>query len=192
MQWKKLRTARRASAQESTSETAKLNTLSLSLPDASGRSRSTPEVTLAQVEKVNRTPTDTTTFSTFALPQAIGDRTRERSQDRRLDPLGLQVVHDPEEEPLLDIILVHGLGGTSRATWSKNRDPEKFWPQQWLPLDPDIQHARILSFGYNAHFASTGPTPITDISDFAKDLLYGMKFAGSESTQTLGIGKVVT
>ena len=188
MQWKKLRTTRQASAQEPTSGIAKFNTSLPSLPDASGTSRSSPVVTLAEIEKVNWTPND----STFAVPQAFSDRTRERSQDRRLDPLGLNVVYDPEEEPLLDIILVHGLGGTSRATWSKDRDPEMFWPQQWLPLDPDIQFARILSFGYNAHFASTGPTPITDISDFAKDLLYEMKFAGSESAQTLDIGKVVT
>lgn len=73
-----------------------------------------------------------------------------------------------------------------------DRDPEMFWPQQWLPLEPDIQQARILSFGYNAHFACTGPTPITDISDFAKDMLYGMKFARSEPTQALDIGKVST
>jgi hypothetical protein len=92
--------------------------------------------------------------------------------------------------PLVDIILVHGLGGTSRATWSKNRDPAMFWPQEWLPMEPDIQLARIISFGYNAHFAAAGPAPISDISDFAKDLLYGMKFSKTEDAEDLDIGKV--
>lgn len=31
------------------------------------------------------------------------------------------------------------------------------WPQQWLPLDPDICSSRILTFGYNARFRSGGP-----------------------------------
>jgi hypothetical protein len=118
-------------------------------------------------------------------------RSRSRSADRSLDPLGLSVVYEPATDPSLDIIFVHGLGGTSRATWSYNRDPEFFWPQKWLPSEPDIQTARILSFGYNAAFATPGPAPITGISDFAKDLLFGMKFAKNERLEELGIGEVV-
>lgn len=50
--------------------------------------------------------------------------------------------------------------------------------------------ARILSFGYNANWASTGAAPITGIADFAKDLLYCMKFAKGEGLEELELGKV--
>jgi hypothetical protein len=92
----------------------------------------------------------------------------------------------------LDIIFVHGLGGTSRATWSKGRDPEFFWPEKWLPTEPAISSARILSFGYNANFAATGAAPITGIVDFAKDLLYAMKFAKDGELNELELGTVNT
>lgn len=107
-----------------------------------------------------------------------------------MDPLGLAVLHEPEGPPILDIIFVHGLGGTSRQTWSKNRDPELFWPHKWLPTEPDIKSARILSFGYNAHFASSGPSTISRISDFAKDLLFAMRFSNNSEMSHLSIGEV--
>jgi pimeloyl-ACP methyl ester carboxylesterase len=118
----------------------------------------------------------------------VAVRSRSRSSNRANDPLGLTVVHQPETSPSLDIIFVHGLGGTSRATWSKDRDPDYFWPERWLPTEPAIRHARILSFGYNANFAQTGSTPITGIVDFAKDLLYAMKFAKDGELNELELG----
>lgn len=88
------------------------------------------------------------------------------------------------------MIFVHGLGGTSRATWAKGRDLNFFWPQRWLPFEPGIRDARILSFGYNANFAATGSAPITGIADFAKDLLYSMKYAKCEDLEELELGRV--
>jgi hypothetical protein len=114
-----------------------------------------------------------------------------RLLDRYSDPLGLTILHEPETTPSLDIIFVHGLGGTSRATWSKGHDPEFFWPHKWLPLEPGIQSARISSFGYNANFATAGPTPITNITDFARDLLYAMKFAKDPELEEANIGEVI-
>lgn len=114
--------------------------------------------------------------STFGLPM----RNASVSTSRKSDPLGLTVLYEPEVSPSLDIIFVHGLGGTSRATWAHERNPQYFWPEKWLPLEPEIRMARILSFGYNANWQSTGPAPITGISDFAKELLYSMKFAKGE------------
>jgi len=120
----------------------------------------------------------------------VAVRSRSRSSNRAQDPLGLTVIYQPETSPPLDIIFVHGLGGTSRATWSKGRNPEFFWPEKWLPTEPAISSARILSFGYNANFAATGPTPITGIVDFAKELLYAMKFAKDGELNELELGKV--
>jgi hypothetical protein len=123
-------------------------------------------------------------------PSGLPTRSRSPSSNRAADPLGLTVIYEPETGPSADIIFVHGLGGTSRATWCYNRDPDFFWPGKWLPLEPGMQTARILSFGYNAQFAAPGPAPITGISDFAKDLLFGMKFAKNEGLEELGIGEV--
>jgi hypothetical protein len=106
------------------------------------------------------------------------------------DPLGLTVIHEPDTPPLLDIIFVHGLGGTSRATWAKQGDLDYFWPQKWLPFEPGIRSARLLSFGYNFDYAATWSAPMTSITNVAKDLLYAMKFAKDEYLKELKLGEV--
>lgn len=114
---------------------------------------------------------------------------RSRSSDRRNEPLGLRVVYHPPDHHSVDIIFVHGLGGTSRLSWSWNRDLSLFWPQEWLPLEPGFKDARILTFGYNAHFMSQNKDTF-NVSDFAKDLLLQMKFGSDENVNSLGIGEV--
>ena len=110
---------------------------------------------------------------------------------KTLGQLGLHVIHQPESPPLLDIIFIHGLGGGSQKTWSKDpHDPDLFWPQHWLPSEPEIGKARILSFGYNASFLPGTPRSIYRIADFAKGLLYDMKFSKDPSGEDLDIGKV--
>ena len=113
-----------------------------------------------------------------------------RSPDRSSQSLGLQVVHTPGPSAPLDIIFVHGLGGDSRKTWSKNHNAELFWPGLWLPLEPDIGQARILSFGYNASFRGSAPKTVSNITDFSKQLLYEMGFGKNEGGEDLGIGRV--
>lgn len=105
------------------------------------------------------------------------------------DPLGLNLIHVPDTPNTVDIIFVHGLGGTSKQTWSKNKDPNLFWPKEWLPLEPGISTARVMSFGYNAHFAAPGKN-ILNISDFARELLFAMKFGTDEQSGSLDIGQV--
>ncbi|KAL9614137.1 MAG: hypothetical protein Q9167_001347 [Letrouitia subvulpina] len=108
-----------------------------------------------------------------------------------LRQLGLHVIHQPGTAPILDIIFIHGLGGDSQRTWSKDpRDPNLFWPQHWLPLEPEIARARILSFGYNASFLPGAPRNIYRIGDFAKELLYEMRFSKDHGGEDLNIGKV--
>lgn len=130
--------------------------------------------------------------STFGIP--AGNEpvapTGTSADDRRNDPLGLTVIYEPETSPVLDIIFVHGLGGTSRATWARDRDLQYFWPEKWLPLEPGMGMARILSFGYDASWSARGPMPITSIADFAKDLLFAMKFAKNENLEELNLGQV--
>lgn len=104
-------------------------------------------------------------------------------------PLGLNVVYSPDFERKADIIFVHGLGGTSRWSWSKNKDPELFWPLTFLPLESDLCMARILTFGYNAAFHKSGKIN-TSILDFAKDLLFDMKYGQDQNTNGLDMGRV--
>ncbi|KAK6954764.1 hypothetical protein Daesc_004733 [Daldinia eschscholtzii] len=105
-------------------------------------------------------------------------------------PLGLTVVYTPENAHKADIVFIHGLGGTSRWTWSKDRDPELFWPAEFLPLEPDVRLARISTFGYNANFLKAGSIGVS-VLDFAKDLLFDLKYANDNQNEDLNIGDMV-
>ena len=119
----------------------------------------------------------------------VGEQAR-RHGDASAGPLGLNIVYAPElEKRKADIVFIHGLGGTSRFTWSKNKNPDLFWPLQFLPLDRDIGQARILSFGYNASFQQRGKGQVS-ISDFAKELLFDLKFGTDDHQDGLEIGSV--
>ncbi|KFZ05991.1 hypothetical protein V501_07831 [Pseudogymnoascus sp. VKM F-4519 (FW-2642)] len=127
-------------------------------------------------------------FDALVTPESK-KHVRQRSIDRRNDSLGLSILYTPNfDEPTADIIFVHGLGGSSRMSWSYNRDENLFWPEAWLSTEPDIRTARILSFGYNAYFASQGPNSIAGISDFAKQLLFDMKFGKDSLGEDLNVG----
>ncbi|KAH7157921.1 hypothetical protein B0J13DRAFT_650700 [Dactylonectria estremocensis] len=83
-------------------------------------------------------------------------------------PYGLQLLHSPPE-PLIDFIFVHGLRGGPIKTWTKSGNPQLYWPQAWLPRDPDLQNARIHSFGYNSDWSDSKETKL-DIHDFGRSL----------------------
>jgi hypothetical protein len=100
-----------------------------------------------------------------------------RNESRLIDPLGLTVVYQPPGRRVVDIVFVHGLGGTSMSTWSKNRNPDKFWPGKFLPMDEYFSEARILTFGYDASFRSKSDRSALTLNDFAKDLLFNLKHA---------------
>lgn len=116
-------------------------------------------------------------------------RHRARSRDRHTEPLGLRVLYKPHDDRTADLIFVHGLGGSSLTTWAWKGNPTLLWPQEWLPQEPELKAARVLTFGYNANYLSQDRTTF-NISDFAKDLLLQMKFGTDSDTQSLGIGEV--
>lgn len=101
------------------------------------------------------------------------------------DPLGLKVIHRPSKNRRVDIVFVHGLGGSSRMSWSKDHNPDLFWPLKFLPFEPDIKEARILTFGYNGNFRPGSAKNKMSLLDFAKDLLYDLKYAKDESVSDL-------
>jgi hypothetical protein len=108
----------------------------------------------------------------FGLPW-LRNRHKSDSSADNVGPLGLRILH-LSAEPLVDLIFVHGLRGGSIKTWRKGDDPALYWPQNWLPADPDFQHANIHSFGYNADFSETKDS-ILDVYDFGRALLGEMR-----------------
>ncbi|KAI1307431.1 hypothetical protein F5Y03DRAFT_352235 [Xylaria venustula] len=109
-----------------------------------------------------------------------------RSPSPSATGLGLHILHQPDYA-LIDIVFVHGLGGHSRRTWSKNYDPSLFWPQLWLPFEPGFESCRIFTFGYDAAFRGATKS-VSNVTDFAKELLFEMRFGKDESGEDLNLG----
>jgi len=150
-------------------------------PSRTDRTQSdTATLGLAEVNSINRQLTTTSIFS-YRDKRAGGSEAPEQ------DPVGLKILHRPDggNDRKVDIVFVHGLGGSSRMTWSKNRDLEYFWPLKFLPLEPEIKEARILTFGYNANFKPGSGKNKMSVLDFAKDLLYDLKYAKDEDSPDL-------
>ncbi|ORY66267.1 NACHT and WD domain protein [Pseudomassariella vexata] len=102
----------------------------------------------------NVSNTDTRSNSVDSFPHStaailVGDGT-----DDPRGPLGLHVLHSPAE-PLAELIFVHGLGGGSRKTWSKESSSAHFWPKEWLSKDTGFKNVRIHTFGYNSDWAKS-------------------------------------
>ncbi len=113
----------------------------------------------------------------------------ESQQHSHTNAIGLKVVFVPEIEHTADIVFVHGLGGTSQGTWTKNKDPKLFWPSTFLPNEPGFKGARILTFGYDATFRKyTEHAKI--LYDFGQDLLYDLKHGKDYNGDSLNIGSV--
>ena len=61
------------------------------------------------------------------------------------DRFGLfELVIPPKESHTLDVVFVHGLGGSWNDTWITSTGV--LWPKEWLAFD--VPNARILSYGY--------------------------------------------
>lgn len=102
---------------------------------------------------------------------AFGNQLSRRNNDGQSstqDEEGLSLVLDCND-PVADLIFVHGLGGSSRKTWSFERDVKNFWPP-WLGSEVGFSNTRIFTFGYNGRFA--GESTKLSILDFAKELLF--------------------
>jgi hypothetical protein len=79
--------------------------------------------------------------------------------------------------------------------WSKHKYLSLFWPHTFLPMEPDFYQARISTFGYDASFRPGSSNGAITILDFAKDLLFEMKYAKDQLDNDLSdleMGKVGT
>lgn len=57
-------------------------------------------------------------------------------------------------EAKVDIVLIHGLNGDPRRTWTAKNGV--FWPTALLPVSLKSAKARILVYGYNADVYTFG------------------------------------
>lgn len=98
-------------------------------------------------------------------------------KNQETSPLGLTTVYDPApRNAIVDIIFIHGLGGSSRKTWSDSSRPGSFWPQDWLPFEQGFEDVRVHSFGYRADWGKKWQQEsILNIHDFAESLIGGLR-----------------
>ena len=122
------------------------------------------------------------------FPRGNSEHTR-RASDADPEPLGLSIIYASENGHKVDIVFVHGVGGFSRKTWYKNEDPELFWPLKSTSLEPDVHLARMFASGYYANTRTAGHGTIS-VLDFAKDLLYDLRYAKDEQKENLNIGSL--
>jgi len=84
--------------------------------------------------------------------------------------LGPTVIHDPED-PVVDIIFVHGLTGDSYSTWViESGGKHVYWPLDMLSRE--IPNARIATWGYDVDVTKprVGPVSQCTIGEHARDL----------------------
>jgi pimeloyl-ACP methyl ester carboxylesterase len=97
------------------------------------------------------------------------------ADDNERGEIGLLTLYDPlpPTNAIADIVFIHGLGGGSRKTWSYSPSISHYWPQEWLPIDPDFEEVRVHTFGYNANWDERRQS-ILSIHDFAQSLVNGL------------------
>jgi hypothetical protein len=87
--------------------------------------------------------------------------------------LGLRILYEPPDSQnasKVNIIFIHGLGGTAIGTWT-HPVSNGFWPM-WLPEAELLKNARIATFGYESGFANIfARQTVLGISEFADQLL---------------------
>jgi hypothetical protein len=95
-------------------------------------------------------------------------RSSLRSSGPYENRIGLIPLYDPGQghEAVADLVFVHGLDGGSFSTWAKDRDPNRYWPREWLPREEGFQDVRIHAFGYPAAATQESVLNIRDMAQF--------------------------
>ncbi|PVF91068.1 hypothetical protein CPB86DRAFT_878704, partial [Serendipita vermifera] len=86
-----------------------------------------------------------------------------RASDSKGKELGFKVV-SPGQNPVVDIVVIHGLGGHRERSWTAANG--KMWLQDFLP--DDIPNARILTYGHGADTHSRTYMPTQRLLHFAE------------------------
>jgi len=88
---------------------------------------------------------------------------------------------NPDHEPLLDIVFVHGFRGSLFRTWRQKDNPPyqtiTFWPREWLPKEFKDDPIRIIGLDYSSKLLQFGEL-VDDVELRAKKLKDALKTAG--------------
>ena len=78
---------------------------------------------------------------------------------------GLTEIHAPSPASLaqVDVVLVHGLNGDPKATWT-SKTGNVFWPKDLLPQFVEDLNVRVLVYGYDADIISFASKNGTGVS----------------------------
>ncbi|KAI0010581.1 Alpha/Beta hydrolase protein [Xylariaceae sp. FL0662B] len=90
-----------------------------------------------------------------------------KSETNSKGPLGLTTLYQSaaSHAPIAHIVFVHGLGGGSTHTWTKDKI---LWPRDLLPEQDPFQKTAIHTFGYDSDFKKSSTL---NIQDFSQSLL---------------------
>ena len=115
----------------------------------------------------------------FKLPWQQKTTRIENSTSSTPGQIGLRILIEPDHlhnssfTPPLNIVFVHGLGGSAEGTWTDG-ETNSFWPL-WLSKVKGLENARIMTFGYDSSWNEIWkPNNVLDISDFAKQLIHDL------------------
>jgi pimeloyl-ACP methyl ester carboxylesterase len=104
------------------------------------------------------------------------------------DTEGLHPIANTDQpDRVADVVFVHGLGGSSHATWRHGREGEEqhfFWPEE---LGRELPQCGVWSFGYAAGFTQFG-NPGMIIGKRAGNLAQQLMLAESTPGTNAGIG----
>jgi hypothetical protein len=80
---------------------------------------------------------------------------------------------DTFPKKLVNIIFVHGLGGSARGTWTPAQ-AQVCW-LEWIKDDKELQNVQIATFGYDASWKKIWVSrTVLGIADFAEQLFHGL------------------
>ncbi|KAK3989429.1 hypothetical protein QBC44DRAFT_396304 [Cladorrhinum sp. PSN332] len=137
------------------------------------KSRSRDSSQVANKQEASEQPSSVSVEPVPATPAETNEEPTVTEHRIKRGTLGLEVLYEPPEarNPVVDIIVVHGLTGSSYDTWLYCGDGAKtHWPSDLLKAD--IPDARVLSFGYDADVVGWwSPTSSNRIGNHAENLL---------------------
>jgi hypothetical protein len=117
-----------------------------------------------KVERPPAGPIESESLGLRIVPAPVDTPEQPQQPESSRSSDGPHVPHPP----LIDVIFVHGLGGSSHGTWTHPKSG--FWPT-WLQEGNCLENVRISTFGYDANWDPTKRGNALGTADFARKLL---------------------